>query len=261
FRERVQSGFYDGTTFHRAIRLGIIQGGDPLTKDPEQFERYGTGGLFELELEPNSISHVRGTLSAVLVPGEPVPAGSQFFMCVTDQAQLDGQFTAFGRVAEGISVAEEISQLTTDAEGRIQERIEIVRAYERDRPPEEELPFADATVEELSRYQAVIHTELGEIEIAFYPEEAPEHVRRFLQLAELGLYDGTAFHRIVPDFVIQGGMVRHRKRPLPARYEKILTPLKAEFNKQPHIRGAVSMARTDDPDSAVDSFFIVLDTV
>lgn len=259
FRERVQSGFYDGTTFHRAIPLGIIQGGDPLSKDPEHFEKYGTGGLFELEMEANSISHTRGTVSAVLVPGEPDSAGSQFFICVSDQTQLDGHFTAFGRVVEGMSVAETISQLATDAEDRIQERIEIDRAYERMRPPEEQLPFAEPTVEELSRYHVLIYTELGEIEIAFYPEDAPEHVRRFLQLAELGLYDGTTFHRIVPNFVIQGGVVRNRQDPIPERYEKILTPLKAEFNEHPHIRGSVSMARTDDPDSAVDSFFIVLD--
>lgn len=258
FLERVQDGFYVGTTFHRAIPRGIIQGGDPKSRDPEKRDEYGTGGLFELSAEFNDVSHVRGTVSAVLAPGDPDSGGSQFFICVTDQTQLDGQYTAFGRVVEGLEVAEAISLLPTDDQQRLQERVEIVRTFLRDRPPPEVVPFADTPVEELARYRVVLKTNLGEIEITFFPESAPEHVRQFLRFSELGLYEGTTFHRIVPGFVVQGGAVSTREPPLPPELARYLTPLKAEFNDRKHLPGIVSMARTQDPDSAVDSFFIVL---
>ncbi len=119
FLERVGNGFYVGTTFHRAVPMGIIQGGDPLSRDPKKRAQYGTGGLNELKREPNQISHARGTVSAVLIPGKADSAGSQFFICVTDQKQLDGQFTAFGRVVEGMEVVEKISQLPTDKDQSI----------------------------------------------------------------------------------------------------------------------------------------------
>ncbi|RPJ51652.1 MAG: peptidylprolyl isomerase, partial [Acidobacteria bacterium] len=77
---------------------------------------------------------------------------------------------------------------------------------------------------------------------------------------KLGLYDGTAFHRVVPDFVLQGGLMDTRKPPVPDKYQPVLKPLKAEFNAHKHMRGILSMARSDDPNSGMDSFFIVLDT-
>ena len=109
FITRAREGAYDGTTFHRVIAMGIIQGGDPLSKDPAQSAKYGTGGLNELRFEPNAEKHTRGAVSAVLVPGNRDSAGSQFFIAVTDQPALDGQYTVFARVAEGITVAQKIS--------------------------------------------------------------------------------------------------------------------------------------------------------
>ena len=100
FLKRVRELDYVGTLFHRAIPFGIIQGGDPLSRDPAKRDLYGTGGLFELKSEFNDVSHLRGTVSAVLVPGNPDSAGSQFFICATDQIQLDGQYTAFARVVD-----------------------------------------------------------------------------------------------------------------------------------------------------------------
>jgi cyclophilin family peptidyl-prolyl cis-trans isomerase len=259
FVERVRNGFYNGTTFHRAIAYGIIQGGDPLSKDPSKRAAYGTGGLMELKREKNAISHRRGTVSAVLVPGDPDSAGSQFFICVTDQVQLDGQFTAFGRVVEGMEVVEKISQLPADGEQKLIERVEM-RARLRDRPPPEVIPFVDTPVEELGVYRVIISTDLGEIEIRLFPEEAPGHVRQFLRFARLGLYDGTTFHRVVPGFVLQGGMLAGRGAPVPALYQEWLRNLRPEFNdRRRHVRGTVSMARGEEPDSAMDSFFIVLD--
>lgn len=258
FIERIESGFYQGTAFHRAVAWGIIQGGDPLSRDPAARDRYGTGGLNELPREDSPVSHLRGTLSAVLIPGQPDSAGSQFFICVTDQTQLDGQFTAYGRVVEGMDVVEQISQLPADDQQRLQERIEIDKTYLRDPPPPEVIPFVDTPAEELARYRAVVRTSLGEFEVEFFPQQAPNHVRQFLRFARLGLYDGTTFHRVVPGFVIQGGNLSARQPPVPEKYKDLLQPLKAEFNQHPHQAGTLSMARGDDPDSGMDSFFVVL---
>jgi peptidyl-prolyl cis-trans isomerase B (cyclophilin B) len=90
FMKLARSGAYDGTVFHRVIRLGIIQGGDPLSKDPAKAKQYGTGGLGALQAEISAGKHARGAVSAVIVPGKPDSAGSQFFVCVTDQPALDG---------------------------------------------------------------------------------------------------------------------------------------------------------------------------
>ena len=259
FLRRIRQQEYVGTIFHRAIPYGIIQGGDPLTRNPADRARYGSGGLFELKSEFNDVSHLRGTVSAVLVPGNPDSAGSQFFICVTDQVQLDGQYSVFGRVVEGMDVVEKISQLPTDQQQRIESRVGIKRTYERDRPPPMEVPFSTETPSELRRYHVIVETNLGDIELAFYPEEAPQHVRQFLRFAQLGLYDGTTFHRIVPGFVVQGGSLSTRPEPIPEKYRDFLRYLPAEFNEHKHVRGVLSMARGDEANSAMDSFFIVLE--
>ena len=77
FMRLASEGAYKGTVFHRVIRNGIIQGGDPLSKDPGARDRYGTGGLNRLKPEPNPQKHTRGAVSAVLVPGKPDSAGTQ----------------------------------------------------------------------------------------------------------------------------------------------------------------------------------------
>jgi cyclophilin family peptidyl-prolyl cis-trans isomerase len=258
FQQRIRQGFYEKTTFHRAISYGIIQGGDPISRDPQRWGQYGTGGLMELAAEFNEIPHTRGTLSAVLVPGNPDSAGSQFFICVTDQTQLDGQYTAFGRVVDGLKVVEQISALQTDENQRLRERVEIVRTLERDRPPPEVIPFVETTPEELAIYEVRIVTNLGDMRLAFFPDDAPRHVRQFLRFAKLGLYDGTTFHRVVPEFVVQGGSLANRKEKIPEKYQKLVKPIPGEFNDRKHLRGIVSMARSEDPNSGLDSFFIVL---
>ncbi len=88
FIAEARKGTYDKTTFHRAIRMGIIQGGDPLSKDPAKRAMYGTGGLGILTAELNREPMTRGAVAAVLQPGKPDSAGSQFFVAVTDQVAL-----------------------------------------------------------------------------------------------------------------------------------------------------------------------------
>jgi cyclophilin family peptidyl-prolyl cis-trans isomerase len=113
------SGF-DGTTFHRIIAGGIIQGGDPLSKDPAQKALYGTGGLsrqppWRLPSEFSERPMTRGSVAAVLLPGKPDSAGTQFFICLGDQPSLTGKYTIFGEVVEGMDVVDKIGQ--TPVEG------------------------------------------------------------------------------------------------------------------------------------------------
>ncbi len=137
---------------------------------------------------------------------------------------LLGSSTAFGQVAEKKSIAQEGKKM------------------------------AETT--------AVIETKFGNIELKFFPDVAPNHVKNFIDLAKKGFYDGTTFHRVIPGFMIQGGDP-NTKNSDKSRHG-MGGPgysVKAEFNKKQHKRGIVSMARAADPNSAGSQFFIcVADT-
>jgi peptidyl-prolyl cis-trans isomerase B (cyclophilin B) len=108
---------------------------------------------------------------------------------------------------------------------------------------------------------AVIKTTHGEMVIAFWPDVAPKTVENFKTLAKKGFYDGTCFHRIVQGFMVQGGDP-NTKDPDDVSSWGTGGPgytIKAEFNDKSHKRGVVSMARSNDPDSAGSQFFICLD--
>jgi cyclophilin family peptidyl-prolyl cis-trans isomerase len=106
----------------------------------------------------------------------------------------------------------------------------------------------------------IISSNLGDIKLEFYPEHAPKTVENFRELANRGFYDGLIFHRIVPNFVIQGGDPNTRDLSNRTRWGTGGPGwnIKAEFNKNKHSRGTLSMARSQDPDSAGSQFFIVL---
>nr|MDA8387958.1 peptidylprolyl isomerase [Nitrospiraceae bacterium] len=107
--------------------------------------------------------------------------------------------------------------------------------------------------------KAVIETKFGDVTLRFFPDVAPNHVKNFIDLSRKGFYDGTIFHRVVPDFVIQGGDP-NTKGPNRSTYG-MGGPgytLKAEFNSKPHKRGTLSMARSGNPDSAGSQFFITV---
>ena len=250
-------GRFDGTTFHRMVRHGIVQGGDPLTADPARAAEYGRGGLGLVDAEFSDARHVRGAVSAVLAPGQPGSGGSQFFICVVDQPGLDGRHTIWGQVADGMDVVTRISETPVDAGGRAAERVVVRRVTVRDKPPPEIPPFTAETDAELAAFRAVLDTTHGRIAVDVYPDRAPNHVRNFLRLVDAGVYDGIAFHRVVPGFVIQSGHLPTRREPLTDRQQRFVRNLQPEFNDTPHVRGIVSMARLDDPASASTSFFIV----
>ena len=90
----------------------------------------------------------------------------------------------------------------------------------------------------------------GEIRLEFFPEDAPKTVENFVTLAKKGFYNGLNFHRVVPDFVVQGGCPKGDGTGGPGH------TVKAEFNKQKHVRGTLAMARSQHPDSAGSQFYI-----
>ena len=107
--------------------------------------------------------------------------------------------------------------------------------------------------------RAIIETRLGEIELEFFADKAPGHVKNFVDLAKKGFYDGTTFHRVIPDFMIQGGDPNTRDPKGSRGNHGTGGPgyqIKAEFNDTPHKRGVLSMARSSSPDSAGSQFFI-----
>ena len=254
--QRAQAGAYDGTLFHRMVKYGMVQGGDPLTKDPSKRAQYGTGGLNALKAEARAPKMTRGSVAAVLVPGRPDSAGSQFFVVIVDQPGLDGQYTVFGHVSDGMEVVQKISETSVDDKGVATERVEIKHVAIRDTPPPVPEPFSTESAEELATYRAVLDTSAGPVTIEVFPNKAPTHVRQFLRLAQAGVYDGMAFHRVAPGFVIQTGALTSRAAPLTEKQQKLVHPLQPEFNDTKHVKGIVSMARGDDPASATTSFFI-----
>ena len=256
FMKLAAEGAYNGTAFHRLVKHGIIQGGDPLSKDPAKAAQYGTGGLGVLKAELGPEKATRGAVAAVIQPGKPDSAGAQFFVCVTDQPALDGKYTIFGRVSEGIDVVTKISEAETTPDGKAASRIEITSITIRDTPPPEVEPFSKETVEQLKATRAVLETGAGPITIEFFPDLAPEHVRNFLRLAQAGVYDGMSFHRVVRGFAIQTGYPQTRG-PLTEKQQKYVRQVKAEINGTKHVKGIVSMAHGGDPNTAMTSFFIV----
>lgn len=124
FLKTARGGGYDHTTFHRVIAGGIIQGGDPLSKDPAKSKLYGTGGLGLLKAEISEGEFKRGVVAAARKPSGLNTGGSQFFVVVTDQPALKGQYTIFGEVTSGMEVVDKIS-LTPVSGDRPLTRLEI----------------------------------------------------------------------------------------------------------------------------------------
>jgi peptidyl-prolyl cis-trans isomerase B (cyclophilin B) len=125
FLKLANSGFYNGTIFHRILPGFMIQGGDPLTKDPANRNKYGTGGPgYTVPAEFSKVVHEKGILSAARTQ-DPNSAGSQFFIMVAKAPHLDGQYTVFGEVVKGVEVAETIVNQPRDLRDNPVERIEM----------------------------------------------------------------------------------------------------------------------------------------
>jgi peptidyl-prolyl cis-trans isomerase B (cyclophilin B) len=126
FKKLANQGFYDGTCFHRVIKGFMIQGGDPLTKDPSKEDMWGTGGPgYSIKAEFNDHSHVRGVISMAR-SNDPDSAGSQFFICDGNPTFLDHQYTTFGKLIKGDDVLTKIANTPTHPPDRPDKRIGII---------------------------------------------------------------------------------------------------------------------------------------
>jgi peptidyl-prolyl cis-trans isomerase B (cyclophilin B) len=126
FLNLARKGFYDGTCFHRIVKNFMIQGGDPLTKDADSEDLWGTGNPgYKIKAEFNDKAHVRGVISMARSQ-HPDSAGSQFFICLADARFLDRQYTAFGKLIKGDEVLEALGNEPT-ARGNSGERSKPVK--------------------------------------------------------------------------------------------------------------------------------------
>lgn len=159
-------------------------------------------------------------------------------------------FLTLGALAQSVTT----TPVPTPDEKKANSRPEV-------KPPAASEPYDKADVKTMAAKCVKFDTEAGEIEMELYPESAPESVRNFLNLTAIGAFDTTTFGRIVPGFVIQGGHIWSRtggvSRDLGERARRHIPD---EPNKILHERGVLSMARTDEANSATTSFFILVDS-
>ena len=256
FLDLVKKDYYKGSGFHRVYANALVQGGDPLLKDPKTPKNlFGTGGLRLLKSEYNDLKHERGIVSTVSIPNMPDSDGAQFFVCLAPQPALDGKYSVFGKVTEGFEVLEKISNIPAAADGLAEKPLRILGSRIEKKKTE---PFLDAKPEELRKIVR-IETSLGTVRVETHPEWAVENVRNFLKLVETRWYEGQGFHRIAKGFVVQGGSEGYRQGSQSHPGDRWVHPVKGEFSKEvKHERGILSMARTEDPNSATTSFFFVL---
>jgi cyclophilin family peptidyl-prolyl cis-trans isomerase len=262
FVKTARDGGYDGTTFHRVVKNALIQGGDPLSKNPAAKARYGTGGLnLGLPDEINKRKHVTGAVSAVLQsvsPGsievKPGSSGSQFFILLNAgpaQAGLDAKFTVFGRVVEGLDIAQAISVAPASATGVANDRITINKVVIREKAP---------TAGQMKGLTATIETSMGNLKLQMTPESAPVTTRAFIRYAKAGLYDGTTFNRVSQKYFLQAGDVRDWPADSPNRSRFFsLWSIPAEKSDVKHSRGVVSMLRLEDGTTNCYFFTLTVD--
>ncbi len=132
FKQLAKNGFYDGTTFHRVIPGFMIQGGDPNSKLDDR-KKHGMGGPgYTIKAEFNDTPHTRGIVSMAR-SRDPDSAGSQFFIVVKDANFLDGQYTAFGQVTEGMDVADKIVSAPRDSRDNPIDKVEMKKVTIKDK--------------------------------------------------------------------------------------------------------------------------------
>lgn len=142
FKKLVHDGFYDGTTFHRVIPGFVIQGGDPNSEDEDR-SNDGTGGPgYTVEAEIG-LKHERGFVAAARRSDQVNPKresnGSQFYICLTDLPSLDGAYTVFGKVVEGMDIVDRIAAVDRDQRDNPTEKVEMIRVYLKTSKPSEKV--------------------------------------------------------------------------------------------------------------------------
>lgn len=261
FAKLANSGFYNGLTFHRIIEGFVMQGGCPNGNGTGGSDKSITGE-FAVNGSENSVSHVRGAISMARSSSQYYDyyyyntASSQFFIVHEDATYLDGNYAAFGMVTNGMDVVDDVCQsaVVEDSNGTVaKENQPVIKSVTVSCISEK---FLEKTP--VATHTATIEIEdYGTIKLDLYGNIAPITVENFVNLANRGFYDGLTFHRIIVDFMMQGGC------PEGNGTGDSGTDIKGEFlvngvyNTISHVRGVISMARGNDPDSGSCQFFIV----
>lgn len=288
FKKLVSENFYDGIIFHRVIENFMIQGGDPDGNGMGGSDKTITGE-FTSNGFTNNLLHVRGTVSMARTD-DPNSASSQFFIMHKTTSSLDGDYAAFGHVIKGMTVVDAIASVYTDTNNKPTKDVVIKSIrfvdpssievdtsvssdiFEESKEKEtlsEYLDFEQIDLSEISsldnvskavdktNYVMLDIEDYGKVVIRLFPEVAPITVANFKELVDDGFYDGLTFHRIIENFMIQGGNPEGDGSG--GSDEEIYGEFTSNGfeNNLEHIRGVVSMARSNDPDSASSQFFIV----
>jgi len=260
FKNLVKAKFYDSIYFHRVIPGFVIQGGDPNTRDEDrENDGFGKPDQPTVPAEFSHLSHKRGIVSMARKGNDINSATSQFFICVADVPQLDGEYSIFGKVLEGMDVVDKIVSAPRDGRDNPKEHIYILKAYIKEmdipNPPENVKPTnPECNTNEI----AVLETSLGTIKFGFYDKIAPKHTEQIKKLISEKFYDGCTFHRVIPNFMIQGGdpYSKDEDRSNDGMGSSHLPNIPAEFSDLHQLRGTVAAARANDPNSANCQFFI-----
>lgn len=172
-------------------------------------------------------------------------------------------YTMFGRIVFTIGLAVLFSATLALAQTETPDKVPV-KANSRPTPtpaPPAAEPFDQADIKTMAAKCVKLETESGDIEMELFPESAPESVRNFLNLTATGSFDTTAFTRVVPGFVIQGGNLYSREGKVTyAMGMRARKTIPDEPNKILHNRGIVSMARADEANTATTNFFILVGT-
>ena len=196
----------------------------------------------------------RGSVAAVLVPGRPDSAGAQFFIVLADQPALDGQYTVFGQVSDGMEVLQKISETPVDAGGLATERVEIRRVTIRDTPAGAVRHRDAAGAGRLPR--GARHQRRADHDRVLPRQGA--RTRPPVHAAGGTPASTTAWRSTASRRASSSRPARSTAAPAPLteKQQKLVRNLQPEFNDTKHVKGIVSMARGDDPASATTSFFI-----
>lgn len=271
FINLANNDFYDGLTFHRIMDGFMMQGGDP--------EGTGSGGSdqniqgeFAANGITNTLSHTRGVISMARAT-DSNSASSQFFIVHEDSTFLDGNYAAFGWVTDGMDIVDAVctSAQVVDNNGTVlaknQPVIKDVRVLgelgedalsSRPNILDPSLLTIDSEGLLSGKHNVEIEIEeYGTIALTLDADMAPVSVTNFINLVKDDFYNGITFHRIISGFMIQGG--DPQGTGMGGSDQKIQGEFVANgiVNTLSHTRGVISMARTNDPNSASSQFFIM----
>ncbi|MEL6269557.1 MAG: peptidylprolyl isomerase [Chloroflexota bacterium] len=285
-------GFYDGVIFHRVVDEFVVQGGDRNSAIVGNPVGTGSAGYaWSLEEGALELPHLTGTLAQARAQS-PDSNGSQFYITLAPQPPLDGQYNVYGEVSgeNDMEIVQSIAQgdlirtvqviQVNNATGEISD-VEPVAPPEQpvvedtnfcadvaedagtDEAPGEELVFdaAEFVIEpETKDYYACVVTSQGIIELTLFDDLAPESVNNFVFLAQQGFYDGVQFHRVVDEFVIQGGDRNSliNGDPLGTGGPGYTWSLEPGALAIQHEIGTLAQARAQSPDSNGSQFYITL---